>query len=393
MTHFFVDSDVLLDSESLPPESIAILPNQVEQAVQISQTITDAAVQWQTYLNALGVLGFAAWLQERVPTVNVPVPSATELAGTTCTLEISGFKLCLMVMGSLSDTVVSVPVEAIESPINAAHLYVVLEVQEEQEQMLVKAWLSADQLLQQQQAQALQPDSDGTYSLPLTWFDFNPDSLVLYLRCLQPAALPLGLTPSPQLALSAQPAPTPNTQHPTPLLNAALWLRDQLDTVAQELAWILLPPPVASAMRSTSTAERDSTTAQFERLLRELNRVGVEVPPQARGAFRDLRWGGLTVRLYALTWVMPLDEQPEWSLLLVLSTPSGDRVPTGVRLQVRDQEQLLIERTANPETEANYLYGRVIGTWSEQFWVTIDMANGATVGLPPFSFNPEETEA
>lgn len=380
MTHFFVDSDLLLDSESLPQESIALTPSQTERAVQLSQAIAHEPAQWQTYLNTLGLLGFETWLQERAPALTMQPPLATELSNTTYTLDVEGIKLCLVVIGNLSDAVVSVPVEAIALPTHAAQLYVVLEVQEEQDQVLVKAWLRSDQLIQQQQIHDLQPDADDTYSLPLTWFDTNPDPLLLYLRCLAPSALPLGL---------ANPPPSSPSPHP-PFLNVALWLRNQLDAVAQDLAWVLLPPPIASAMRSTATAERESTAAQFARLLQELNRVGVEVPSKARGAFRDLQWGGVTVRLYAITWVLSqVDAPPEWSLLLVVSTPSGDRVPAGVRLQVQDREHLLIERSASPNAEEAYLYGRVIGTWSEQFWVTVVLSNGTSISLPPFSFNPD----
>ncbi|HEY9619955.1 MAG TPA: DUF1822 family protein [Crinalium sp.] len=408
MTYSSVDSNLLFDSESLPIQSISLSAAQIERAIQLSQLATDEAAQWQTYLNTLGLLGFQDWLSERAPDLSIPFPIAAQLSGTTYTLEVGAFKLCLIVMGNLSDTVVSVPVEAIASSTQAAHLYVILEVQEEQEQMSVKACLRADRLTQQQQTHPLQPDSDGTYSLPLDWFESEPDNLLLYLRCLEPGTLPLGITastpqttvqPTPELSSTASPSPasspsplpSPSSQSPTTsLINAALWLRDQLDTVAQELSWVLLPPPVASAMRSAPTASADTTTDRFEQMVRELNRAGLDLPPHARGAFRDLQWGSITVRLYAIIWALPLaDDQPEWTLLTVIGTPSGDRVPTGTRLQIQDQDQVLVERTATSTTQDAYLYGRVIGTWSEQFWVTVDMANGATITLPAFSFDPE----
>ena len=41
----------------------------------------------------------------------------------------------------------------------------------------------------------LQPESDWTYQLPLTWFVDDPDRLLLYLRCLEREAIPLPAIP------------------------------------------------------------------------------------------------------------------------------------------------------------------------------------------------------
>ncbi|MBD2464381.1 DUF1822 family protein [Oscillatoria sp. FACHB-1407] len=394
MTFSFMDADARLDGEAIALDSISLSQAQIDQAVEQSQTVP-ADQQWQTYLDALALVGFEQWLSDRAPDLTLQASSNTVTVGD--------FKLCLLTMGSLTDTVVTLPAGAIDSLETAAQLYVLLEVQEEQEQVLVKAILRSDQLRQHQESDGLTLDN-GTYALPVEWFATDANDLLLYLRCLEPTALPVGgvqvaaqpTTTTQSLVEGSREAVEAMTSTASTLLegainagiNAGLWLQNQLDAIAQELTWVLLPPPAASAMRYRG-ATTDSPTEQFEQLISELGRVGVEVPSDARGAYRELHWGRVALRLYAVAWTLPtVSENPEWSLLIILGSQSAD-VPTGVRLQIRDQDQLLVERVTTPDAPQSYLYGRVIGNWDEQFWVTVDMANGAVVTFPPFSFNPQ----
>lgn len=396
MTYFSTDAGIQLDGDRFPLDSISLSQQQIDQAVQLSQS-ADSPQQWQTYLNALAKAGFEQWLGDRASDLSM-TQSPTESR-----VEVGAFKLCLLTMGSLSDTVIAVPEAAIDSAAAAAHLYVLLEVHEEQEQVLVKAVLRSDQLRQRQQLQGLTLDSDGTYSLPIHWFESNADDLLLYLRCLEPAALPLGglqvaqdNQTSTELETDSQEVIAPTgelnriaTSLRQGAINTGLWLQNQLDAIAQELTWVLLPPTVASAMRYRGITG-ESPTEQFEQLISELGRSGVEVPVDARGAYRELQWGNVALRLYAVAWALPTTtDEPEWSLLVILGTPSTT-IPIGVKVQIRDADQLLVERTIAPNAPQSYLYGRVIGTYKEQFWVTVDMANGAVVTFPPFSFTPNE---
>ncbi|NJO80791.1 MAG: DUF1822 family protein [Cyanobacteria bacterium RM1_2_2] len=113
------------------------------------------------------------------------------------------------------------------------------------------------------------------------------------------------------------------------------------------------------------------------------------MPPTARAAYRDFQVDAVAVRLYALTWdVSPTSTtpEPEWSLLLVLGAQPGTQLPQSITLSVQDDMQLLTQETLQ---HAPYLYAQVIGTWNEQFRVTITLPNGASLTLPPFAFNPD----
>jgi hypothetical protein len=161
-------------------------------------------------------------------------------------------------------------------------------------------------------------------------------------------------------------------------------LRDELDRVAQDLSWILLPPlslsPEFRALRSP--------VEQFNDAIAQLrDRGDMMIPSQARGVYRDLQWENITLRLYVVAWKLPTtDSVPEWTLLLILGAPPNATLPLGIRLQVRDEVQVLEEPVLSDRSQ-DYLYVQVIGTYNERFWVTITLAGGTALTLPPFTFD------
>ena len=304
------------DFEAFPVAAIALEPSNIERAIQISNAIPNESQQWQTYLNALALFGFAQWLEERG--ADIPLESANstvlrpEYANVfqaVANLTVESFKLCLIATGSLTDEEVIIPQAVIDLPEFAAHFYVLIEIQEEFEQVIIRGFLRRDRLDSQCHAVNLQPNSDWTYSVPLAWFDNDPDRLLLYLRCLEPAGillpeiasdriaalstvqgeletlLPLlqstetalwqvlnwqqgtAVLTNPELvewvyrlqikAISNEASETQNElrNYLSDLLNlltqrtvnVARWLQDQIDELAQGLSWVLMPPSFVPA--------------------------------------------------------------------------------------------------------------------------------------------------
>jgi hypothetical protein len=95
------------------------------------------------------------------------------------------------------------------------------------------------------------------------------------------------------------------------------------------------------------------------------------------------------MHLYALIWTLFESPTPEWSLVLFLGPAPGEQLPLGTRLIVRDATSTLADQTPTPGNEADYLYAQAIGTWDEQFTVTVELPTGAVLDWPPFSFSPE----
>jgi len=395
MTYSALDFD-FLEGEALAIDAIPLSRDQIARALHLSQQ-NPPETQWQTYLNALALFGFEQWLQSRSANLTIQDSGCSlflpEYANQSavCQLQVGGFEVCLLPVGVLSDIEVTIPAGVIDH--TPAQLYIVVDVQEEQEQVVVKAGLRSDQLIRHQHAAPVQLDADGTYTLPLSWFEADPEEILLYLRCLEPAALPIP-TPMPSLtsapALEEQPIPSSAVSaSPTFVLNARLWLRDQLEAIAQDLSWRLMPPPLAfaDAMRTRLTLD-ESPVARFGQLLTELNRQGVEIPPAARGVCRPLEWGESAVMVYAIAWDTTTTTSQEWTLLLALGAQPNTQLPLGLKLQIQDADQVLIEREVTTEGQSGYLYGRVIGSWNEQFSVAIAFTRGVIVTLPPFGFSP-----
>ena len=447
MTYFSTNTQqILFDFERLPTSAIIFSPDEINQAVEFSSQIHNSTHQWQTYLNALALFAFEKWLEERDDslTINreqctVLQPAIANAISTVSNLQVGEFKLCLIATGSLTSEEITLPRAVVDLPEYIPHFYVLIEVLEEQESAGFQGFLSYQQLTERLANVNLVPQEDWTYQLPLTWFEDNSDRLLLYLRCLEPEALPLPTVP-PERAYNLSrmqnelTALLPQLQVPErelwqvlnweqgtavltspellnwvynlhdlpvetriaslqnhlldliklltqPAINVGRWLWDELDNLALEFSWVLLPIAPATAMRSPGE--------EFTAIKSQLQQQGLEIPLQARAAFKDLLLAGFQLRLYAVTWHLVSESDPHlWTLLLVLGAPSGNNLPYNLKLRVSDQTGILVEQGINQETGGSYLFTRVIGSWDEKFLVSVRLMDGIELTLPPFAFYP-----
>lgn len=279
-----------------------------------------------------------------------------------------------------------------------SQFYILVEVLEELEQIRVAAYLRHDQLVASGVFATLEqpPVEDGLSLcwLNTDWFTPDPDRLLLELQCLEPAAIYQSETlaetstipeTSPLTPAAVTPAVTPaqllletTEKLSQRAINVSLWLRDQLDQVAQEFDWILLPPQAAfRAVRSP--------VEEYDTLRNNLADQGIRIPPQARAAHRELLWGNLELHLYVVIWhndFASLDL--ESNLMIILSTPTDVAMPVGTRLLVRDEQVLLVEAEMRQASAEAYLYAQVGGIQGEMFWVEIELPGAARLRLPPF---------
>jgi hypothetical protein len=167
-----------------------------------------------------------------------------------------------------------------------------------------------------------------------------------------------------------------------PAINVGRWLWDELDELAAELSWQLLPniAPIP-ALRSP--------VEEFQVITNQLQSRGLEIPSQARGAYHDLLLAGFPLRLYAVTWPILSESDPSWTLLLVLGTSVQNSLPADLKLRVSDQTSILIEQGINPQQGDSYLFTRVVGSWDEKFLVSVSLVDGVELTLPPFTFYPQ----
>ncbi|MCU0527748.1 MAG: DUF1822 family protein [Elainella sp. Prado103] len=368
----------------LPSDTISLTDTEVDWAKQQSQRVSPTAAPWQIYLNGLARIGLQHWLEKRTPelldqtALSLPV-SVDEL----CEMTIGNYRLYLLATDTVDDSEVPITHGAVSTSFQP-HFYVLVEVFEELQQVRVGGYLPQAQIAAFWQSQRPNPvpsqaafaevSNDPAGWLSVTDFDLNIDRLLLQLTCLEPEATTVSNpTTRSRMATAANLA-----------TNAARWLTNQLDQIAEEWAWVLLPPSTSLAMRSLRFS-----SAQLGEVMTDLiNRGKIAVPPQVGHVYRDIQIHEMMLRLYAVTWELPNGNAPsDWMLLLILGTPAGARIPPDVRLQVRDETQVLADLTLE-DNPNNYLYVQVRGEQNESFYITISYRD-QQVNLSPITFAME----
>ena len=449
------------DFTAISADAVMLSPAQIQQAIAWSQGAMPESQQWQRYRQGLALLGWQQWLGERASDLTLQFqdcsllhPIYANLLTGICGLTVGEVNLCLLATGSLPARQVAIPRATLDLPAWVPHLFVLVEVTEEQGEVAIQGGLRGDRLRELHAATPLSPQADWTYPLPHHWFDASPEDVLLWINCWHPPAIPqvAATAPSPIAAVSSrersptvladwapqlattdrewwqiltwnqgaalftQPqlatdlaqaisrqqqltptsdvaaaAAAPNipalTDWRRSAINAGLWLQGQLDDLAQAWGWVLLPP-LAADWRSQGD--------DVQLLLADLQRQGLELPDETPVVCQNLTVGSVGVRLYSLTWALPMTDgaevQPRWSLVLIIGPQDKLPLDAAVKLQVRDATHILDEQILRPQAPQTYRYTQVIGTWDEPFWVSLtpfDQADGTVVDLPPFYFAPD----
>jgi hypothetical protein len=384
--------DVLPEFEPLAPDAIALSSEAMDHALALSQRSPQTENQWQIYLTALALNGFEQWLGDRASELTAersrctimspPVADATTAA---CNLQVNGFRLCIIGTESIFDGTIAIPAVALDDPDCMAHFYVPIEVQEEQAHVLMRGFLRYDQL-EQHQATSLQLVEDGTYHLPLAWFETDVNRLLLHLSCLEPAAITLPVTAPTHLNRSATSVPLRQLLV-QPAIGVGRWLRQQWEEATQDLSGFLTPLELAGAMRGGQETGVRSPATDFDTILTTLKRAGRTIPANIQGMYRDWAFANYPLRLYVATASIVVENQTaEWSILIILTRQDRLNLPSGICLQVSDGHSVIGEQVLTDASTADYLYLTAIGTLEEQFIVTIALADGTAITLPPFSY-------
>lgn len=233
-----------INSRLLPPETIWLEPEQLEQAKTMSDRAntdlrdraTSEAQQWQSYLNALALLASEQWLSDRLPEQSIvrsPKP-----VDSVAYVEVNEFTVCLIAVEHVLDETVQIPQVVVEQPELAAHFYVVHEVSEEQELVTVRGFLRFDELINYRDRHLCQVH-DGCYQLPLALLDAEPNHLLFYCRSLQPAAIAIRASASPITSGSPAEGVLATLKQTTTTLTQ--WLQDTFDEGWQAIDQLITP--------------------------------------------------------------------------------------------------------------------------------------------------------
>lgn len=172
-----------------------------EKAREISQKVDDERGRWQTYLNALALLGFVEWLQEQIPNIKINSDKCsvfqaecTTQTNTIYNLQVGAFKLCLIIVYDLRDESLSIAHKSIKTTNLASHFYVLIEVLEEQAELIVHGFIRYDEITKYHQS--LEQNIEGVnynedLKIPVSYFDTEVNNLLLSTRFLKPNTIPL----------------------------------------------------------------------------------------------------------------------------------------------------------------------------------------------------------
>ncbi|MEM9543547.1 MAG: DUF1822 family protein [Cyanobacteria bacterium P01_E01_bin.42] len=438
----------------LLPEAIALEPEWRVEAQSLSHTVKGEVHQWQTYLNGFAFFAFEQWLSERLP--DRPIqrenctlfqPHLANIFEPVCNLEVGDFSICLITCDGGNNRTISLPKMALDLPQFASHFYILMEIEEEAEQAIVRGVLRYDRWLEFKQNQSLVAKNDWTYRVSLDAFDPEPNHLLSYCRYLDPKAIALPekraeflgnylgvsetlltklrsgdgklwdylsweqgkvlLTCPEFLQLLYQEQlkeNSPAKMHTTkersairlqelwalltqPAIDTARWLEGEIDRATQSLSRGFAP--AYSLCRSGSVDK-------FEKAISLLKHQGLDIPASACPLYQDLDFEDVPLRLCAMVWPLreltPKTQLPQWSLLLILGMQTGNYLPNELTLQVSNLTRVL--HSPSTDLDEPFLYARVQGHPDQRFVATIISPEQNTlqqvlVNLPPYACVPE----
>ncbi|MBD2311082.1 DUF1822 family protein [Desertifilum sp. FACHB-1129] len=430
-----LDTDQLWIEFTNFPDTVELDEDKIQKAIELSDTVANTTRKWQVYLQALALFSFEEWLQQREPGIAIQKQSAStfqpqyaNVIDAVCHLQVGEFQVCLIPTLFFSDEAVTFPRAIVDLPEFADCFYIVIALSEDLGLAATQGFLRYDQLLNYKTQ--LQAEMDWTYQLPLSWFNREPDQLLLYLQCLEPAAIALPEIPANRQATLARMQAaifnllpqlnhrplwqgltweqgiavltTPDllhwlsqsfrenlSDHLSDLLqiltqraiNVRHWLGNLRDEVMQEMFWELLPAS-SPLRRSEASPVRD-----LDEILAEISRIHqLEIPAIAVRAYRDIT---LEHRLRLFVVTCPLPETQEWMLLLILQAIPGDRPTHNITLRISDRIEVLAEEALQPDMMEDYIFIQVVGDNDDRFLATITSATGSVQSLPPFEFSPD----
>ena len=268
-----------------------------EKAIVISQNIDGEKNQWKAYLNELALLGFEEWLQEQIPDIEVKQLDA-DSQQKNVNLQVGKFKLQLITVDSLYENLVTIPQENITSPQFAAHFYVLVEILEEAEQLIIHGIIRHDELSQSQKSEVCK--------IPLYSFDSEINNLFLYIRFLEVEAIPL-----PTIKHKATDTVTQS------LVNLGQWWSGLFAEGWQSIEEIVTPQTPAFGYLKTAT-RRGNKSSDFAVRRAKLLDFGLLLNGQC----------------FALTVNMRFEENQEIGVLVQIIPQNEYCLPQGLKLKV-----------------------------------------------------------
>ncbi len=349
---------------ALQLEVAELEPEDFEQSAEISHKILDESLRWETYQNALGLIGFEKWLQQRKPELEINKSQCSILQSQSvtkinavCNLKINDLIVCLINTNDFSDEFVEVTKAALDFPEFMAHFYVLIEVLEEQQQVIINGFVRYDELNKYRGSVNLQKSKIGDYQLPLSLFKSKPSQLLLYLNFLAPSAIPI---PSLVPVIPVVPVKEIIDQTSQSIVNLNRWLHGAFDTGWQATEAILEPSnrtEFAFRFREGHSEETDTTENSLAILKRgKLLNLGIEKADAS---------------VVLIVGFKAVEESNKFQVLVeICSTENQTYLPQDLQLMVLDETGEVVMQAQARNTNKNICLD-FKGNTKEQFSIKV----------------------
>ncbi|MDJ0694850.1 DUF1822 family protein [Mastigocoleus sp. MO_188.B34] len=166
-----------VDFRLLIPEVIYLESEHFDCAEEIYLRSNNEDKQWENYLNSLACVAFKDWVEEKLSTHSLSIDLKITEDGYY--LSVGKFNYFLIVVEHLLDEVVNISKNLINASTIKANSYVLVEVLEEEEEVVIKGFLNHDNLYDYCNQITLQSSNNDYYQVPLSIFDSEPNHLLL----------------------------------------------------------------------------------------------------------------------------------------------------------------------------------------------------------------------
>jgi len=182
-----------------------LLSKHHQEASKLSEKYSDQDKQWTVYLKILAVIGFEEWLKEKQPNLKINKDDLLLLSEENdliSNLQIEDFKFCLILINSYTEETITFPQELITSSQYASHFYVIIEVLEEENLVMIRGFIRYDQLLKYFEntssitmenlpeiLEKIMNNNQASYQLPIENFNPKLNQLLYNLKFVKPSAI------------------------------------------------------------------------------------------------------------------------------------------------------------------------------------------------------------
>ncbi|HEY9700915.1 MAG TPA: DUF1822 family protein [Allocoleopsis sp.] len=329
------------------PEIVYLETEDFDQAKKISDIFPNPDQKWQIYINSLAYFGFTKWVKSRLENVSINaydcslfknLPEYRENIDMIYNLRVGDFKVCLIPVESLTESGINIPISLLKSPKFASHFYVLVEVLEEEEQVIIRGLIRHDQVMKN----IPMINFSSSVNLSVSAFDPEPNNLLAYLRYLSPDAIAL---------------PTDN------IVNLRDWLLGGFEETWEAIDEVLDPQINYSAFRFRYQPQVvvETKIQRVERVER-LKKINLE------------KSGGEIGLVMGISSDYKLKKDAEIKIWSEIYPLNQTHLPSGLKLMILDEEETVVMDETIPDQCLEFKLD-FTGTPGEHFNVKIVSGN------------------